>query len=100
MTRDEQLDDDGEGFHHDSEDYSTTEPLDRALQQFLGKSKDEVRGTIKATLEGHLRAILGTMTVEEIYKEREEFALRVRQTAAPDLKKMGLQVRVGACLRD
>eukprot|EP00038_Savillea_parva_P008454 m.177066 g.177066 ORF g.177066 m.177066 type:complete len:444 (-) comp14280_c0_seq1:109-1440(-) len=92
MTRDEQLDDDGEGFHHDSEDYSTTEPLDRALQQFLGKSKDEVRGTIKATLEGHLRAILGTMTVEEIYKEREEFALRVRQTAAPDLKKMGLQV--------
>ena len=32
------------------------------------------------------------MTVEEVYKEREEFALKVRQTAAPDLKKMGLTV--------
>lgn len=89
MTKDMLLAD--HDMNTDSEDY-TNDPLDRALQQFLGKSTDEIRNTIKATLEGHLRAILGTMTVEEIYREREEFALKVRHTAAPDLKKMGLQI--------
>lgn len=43
-------------------------------------------------LEGHLRAILGTMTVEEIYKNRERFAQEVQTQAAVDLKKMGLQI--------
>ena len=41
------------------------------------------------TLEGHLRAILGTLTVEDIYKDREKFANLVRETAKPDLAKMG-----------
>lgn len=91
MTKDEALEHDDD-LQTDSEDYTTTDPLDRALQQFLGKETEEIRLTIKATLEGHLRAILGTMTVEEIYKEREEFAAKVRQTAAPDLKKMGLKI--------
>lgn len=90
MTQDQHLETEDEE-QTQSEDY-TTDPLDRALQQFLSKDKNEVRNTIKATLEGHLRAILGTMTVEEIYKERDEFAKKVRQTAAPDLKKMGLQI--------
>lgn len=48
-----------------------------ASEQFLGKDEDEVKRTVLQTLEGHLRAILGTMTVEEVYKDREKFAFQV-----------------------
>ena len=51
--------------------------LKLAAEQFLGKDEREVKNTILQTLEGHLRAILGTMTVEEIYKDRERFAEQV-----------------------
>ena len=51
------------------------------------------------TLEGHLRAILGIMTVEDLYKNREAFAQRVQEVAATDLANMGLQI-VSFTLRD
>lgn len=44
------------------------------------------------TLEGHLRSILGTLTVEEIYRDREKFAKLVRDVAAADVAKMGLEI--------
>lgn len=66
--------------------------LAKALEQFLGKSESEIRDTILQTLEGHLRAILGTLTVEEIYKDRETFAKLVKETASPDVAKMGLEI--------
>ena len=51
--------------------------LVQAAEQFLGKPDHEIRLAILQTLEGHLRAILGTLTVEEIYKDRERFAEQV-----------------------
>merc|ERR550525_43493 len=48
--------------------------LEIAAEQFLGKKEDEITETILQTLEGHLRAILGTLTVEEVYKDRDQFA--------------------------
>ncbi|WP_163538759.1 flotillin family protein [Gracilibacillus sp. YIM 98692] len=71
---------------------STTEGIATAGEQFLGKDDSELRGEAQEVLEGHLRAILGTMTVEEIYKNRERFAQEVQTQAAVDLKKMGLQI--------
>ena len=53
--------------------------LQAALEQFLGKSQDDLRETILGTLEGHLRAILGTMTVEEVFTDRDAFAARVKK---------------------
>lgn len=53
------------------------ELLQTAAEQFLGKDEMDIRDTILQTLEGHLRAILGTMTVEQIYKDREKFAEEV-----------------------
>eukprot|EP00043_Microstomoeca_roanoka_P006591 m.64106 g.64106 ORF g.64106 m.64106 type:complete len:438 (+) comp13476_c0_seq1:65-1378(+) len=76
--------------HEGGEDRETF--LRKALEQFLGKSPSEIRDTILQTLEGHLRAILGTLTVEDIYKDREKFANLVRETAKPDLAKMGLDI--------
>merc|ERR1719510_1816028 len=68
------------------------ELLHTASEQFLGKRRDEIKDTILQTLEGHLRAILGTMTVEEIYRDREQFALKVREVASPDVGKMGIEI--------
>merc|ERR1712227_357189 len=63
-----------------------------AAEQFLGKKEDEITETILQTLEGHLRAILGTLTVEEVYKDRDQFANLVRDIAKPDVGKMGIEI--------
>merc|ERR1719281_1683370 len=66
--------------------------LEIAAEQFLGKKEDEITDTILQTLEGHLRAILGTLTVEEVYKDRDQFASLVREVAAPDVGRMGIEI--------
>uniref|UniRef100_A0A8D9E4A6 Flotillin-2 n=1 Tax=Cacopsylla melanoneura TaxID=428564 RepID=A0A8D9E4A6_9HEMI len=68
------------------------ELIQSASEQFLGKSKKEIESTILQTLEGHLRAILGTLTVEEIVKDRDQFAALVREVAAPDVGRMGIEI--------
>merc|ERR1719483_835930 len=66
--------------------------LSVAAEQFLGKNEAEITDTILQTLEGHLRAILGTLTVEEVYKDRDQFASLVREVAAPDVGRMGIEI--------
>uniref|UniRef100_A0A1I8JMV5 PHB domain-containing protein n=1 Tax=Macrostomum lignano TaxID=282301 RepID=A0A1I8JMV5_9PLAT len=68
------------------------EILTTACEQFLGKSRRSMEDTILQTMEGHLRAILGTLTVEAIYKDRDQFAELVRDVAAPDVGKMGIEI--------
>merc|ERR1719500_399541 len=68
------------------------ELLHTASEQFLGKKEDEITDTILQTLEGHLRAILGTLTVEEVYKDRDQFAKLVREIASPDVGRMGIEI--------
>ena len=63
-----------------------------ACEQFLGKSPSEIKAMLLQTLEGHLRAILGTLTVEEIYKDRDTFASLVREVASPDVGRMGIEI--------
>ena len=63
-----------------------------AAEQFLSKSTSEVQNVALQTLEGHLRAILGTLTVEEIYRDRDKFAQQVQEVSALDLKNMGLAI--------
>ena len=70
----------------------TTEDVATAAEQFMGKPTEELKSEAQEVLEGHLRAILGTMTVEEVYRNRDRFAQEVQGNAAKDLKKMGLQI--------
>ncbi|XP_071802420.1 flotillin-1-like isoform X1 [Asterias amurensis] len=70
-----------------------------ACQQFLGKTEREVEMVAMETLEGHQRAIMGTMTVEEIYKDRKKFAKNVFEVASSDLVNMGISV-VSYTLKD
>ncbi|RUS91921.1 hypothetical protein EGW08_000323, partial [Elysia chlorotica] len=66
--------------------------LKKACEQFLGKSPKHIEHVILQTLEGHLRAILGTLTVEAIYQDRDQFAQLVREVASPDVGKMGIEI--------
>jgi flotillin len=70
-----------------------------AAEQFLSKSTDEIKNVATQTLEGHLRAILGTMTVEDIYQNRDAFASKVQEVAAGDMANMGLSI-VSFTIRD
>ncbi len=61
-----------------------------AAERFLGMQPDEFHKLVFQTLEGHLRAILGTLTVEEINNDRQSFAQKLTTEAAGDLEKMGI----------
>lgn len=63
-----------------------------AAEQFLSKTTQEIKTVAHETLAGHLRAILGTMTVEDIYKNRDAFAQRVQEVSAVDMANMGLEI--------
>ena len=65
-----------------------------ASERFLGMSTEQIKGVIFQTLEGHLRAILGTLTVEEINADRQAFAQKMTDEAAVDLKKMGVNIDI------
>ena len=64
--------------------------LRAAAERFLGMPQEEFHRLVFQTLEGHLRAILGTLTVEEINNDRQSFALKLTSEAAGDLEKMGI----------
>ncbi len=63
-----------------------------AAIQFLSKTEEEIRYVAHETLAGHLRAILGTLTVEQLYKDREAFAQKVQEVSGEDMASMGLEI--------
>jgi flotillin len=73
--------------------------ISTAAEQFLSKTTDEIKNVATQTMEGHLRAILGTMTVEDIYQNRDAFASKVQEVAASDMANMGLGI-VSFTIRD
>src|SRR5258707_5316666 len=71
---------------------SDPESIQTASEQFLTKTPQEREGLIRLVLEGHLRGIIGQLTVEEIVKQPEMVGDRMRSTCADDMNKMGLEV--------
>src|SRR5690242_21328186 len=71
---------------------SDPESILTAAEQFLTKPPQEREGLIRLVMEGHLRGIIGQLTVEEIVKQPEMVADRMRSTCADDMNKMGLEV--------
>jgi len=61
-----------------------------AAEQFLGLGKEGIRDVSINVLEGHMREVIGTMTVEQIYRGRQEFSARVNEAIKPDFSRMGL----------
>src|SRR5712664_1541759 len=71
---------------------SDPESIVTAAEQFLTKSDQAREGLIRLVMEGHLRGIIGQLSVEQIVKEPEMVGDRMRATCADDMSKMGLEV--------
>jgi flotillin len=71
---------------------SDPESIRTGAEQFLTKRPEQREGLIRLVMEGHLRGIIGQLTVEQIVKEPEMVADRMRSTCADDMSKMGLEV--------
>jgi len=65
----------------------------RAAEGFLGVPPTQIQSTIKETVAGHLRGIIGTLTVEELYRDQKRFQDSVREEAHRDLEGMGFEFR-------
>jgi flotillin len=63
-----------------------------AAIQFLSRTEEQIKHVAHETLAGHLRAILGTLTVEQLYRDREAFAQKVQEVSGEDMINMGLVI--------
>src|SRR6266480_2486106 len=71
---------------------SDEESVKTAAEQFLSKRQDERENLIRLVMEGHLRGIVGQLTVEELVKDPENVGAKMLKTVTPDMEKMGLEV--------
>ena len=78
---------------------SSDETIHLAAEQFLGIGRDGLRDVVVNILEGKVREVIGTMTVEEIYRGRHEFSSRVIKAVKEDFSRMGL-VMLSFALKD
>src|SRR5919198_1383131 len=66
--------------------------IEQAAQQFLSRGREDIVRTAMQAVEGHMRAAVGGLSIEDIYRERARLVAAVRELAAPDLESMGLQI--------
>lgn len=71
---------------------SDVESVRTAAEQFLSKTQADRENLIRLVMEGHLRGIVGQLTVEELVKDPENVGSKMLKTVTPDMEKMGLQV--------
>ncbi|HEV2171578.1 MAG TPA: flotillin family protein, partial [Candidatus Binatus sp.] len=71
---------------------SDEESVKTAAEQFLSKSQQERESLIRLVMEGHLRGIVGQLTVEDLVKDPENVGSKMLKTVTPDMEKMGLEV--------
>src|SRR2546423_4571761 len=66
--------------------------IERAAEQFLSRSREDIVRTALQAVEGHTRAAVGGLSIEDIYRERQRLVAAVRDLALPDLERMGLTI--------
>jgi flotillin len=71
---------------------SDTQNVMTAAEQFLSKTQEDRENLIRLVMEGHLRGIVGQLTVEDLVKDPESVGGKMLRTVSPDMEKMGLEV--------
>ena len=66
--------------------------IERAAEQFLSRSREDIVRTALQAVEGHTRAAVGGLSIEDIYRERQRLVGAVRELSQPDLGRMGLEI--------
>src|SRR5436190_13664338 len=70
----------------------TDDGIARAAEQFLSRGREDIVRTATQAVEGHMRAAVGGLSVEDIYRDRQRLVAGVRELAEPDLARMGLAI--------
>jgi flotillin len=70
----------------------TDEGIERAAEQFLSRSREDIVRTAMQAVEGHMRSAVGSLSIEDIYRERQKLVAHVRELAEPDLHRMGITI--------
>ena len=73
-------------------DSGNYDSVNQAFQNFAGFTKTQIQGSLKKTMEGHQRQLLGTLSVEKLYKDRTEFSASVKRHVEQDVRKMGFTI--------
>jgi flotillin len=71
---------------------SSDEDIERAAEQFLSRGREDIVRTAMQSVEGHLRSAVGSLSIEDIYRERQRLVAAVRTLSEPDLHRMGLVI--------
>ena len=71
---------------------SSDDGIARASEQFLSRGREDIVRTAMQAVEGHMRAAIGALSIEDIYRERQRLVAAVRTMAGPDIERMGLEV--------
>src|SRR3954451_9485372 len=66
--------------------------IERAAEQFLSRTREDIVRTALQAVEGHMRAAVGGLSIEDIYRERQKLVAAVRDLASPDLQRMVLEI--------
>jgi flotillin len=70
----------------------TDEGIERAAEQFLSRGREDIVRTAMQAVEGHMRSAIGSLSIEDVYRERQRLVAAVRALVEPDLHRMGLEV--------
>src|SRR3989440_9376071 len=71
---------------------SGDEDIEHAAEQFLSRGREDIVRTALQAVEGHMRTAVGSLSVEDIYRERQKVVAAVRTLVEPDLRRMGLEI--------
>jgi flotillin len=71
---------------------SSDEGIERAAEQFLSRGREDIVRTALQAVEGHMRSAVGSLSIEDIYRERQRLVAAVRTLSEPDLHRMGLTI--------
>ena len=70
----------------------TPEGTRLAAKNFLNMSSAEIASSIKDSLEGNMREVIGAISLQGLVTDRDAFSDQIQQKAAKDMAKLGLEI--------
>ncbi len=73
--------------------------MENAAVRLLGQSTQQIQTQAQDIIIGQMRAVIATMKIEDINRDRQSFMLKVNEAVAVELEKIGLTV-INVNIRD
>ena len=70
----------------------TPEGTRLAAKNFLNMTSAEIASSIKDSLEGNMREVIGAISLQGLVTDRDAFSDQIQQKAAKDMAKLGLEI--------